>query len=285
MTSQAPKKTPGRKPKVTPVNSQDIKIEVSAQNEGALRVTQKRSKKVIESANDTNISQTREDTVLSTEQKWEDVAIPAHTHKIHHHIHKGLSRTGSAWQRVKKLLFSTPALACFSLMMWLSLWSDYQTENVQLSASLQNISEQIMTQWGSGYTVSPDISLVSGIPNSDIVDFVFNKNAKDVKEIRYSLVYDQKKLQFSENLPHFEGCSVDSESVQPMLLNIVMRCNKSHDFEKDVPVISHAFTHVNNSQNENITINVVNIEFSTKDGSTYELAGKSYDLLWRSKGY
>jgi hypothetical protein len=69
MTSQAPKKTPGRKPKVTPVNSQEIKTEVNTQNEGALRVTQKRSKKVIESANDTNISQTREDTVLSTEQK------------------------------------------------------------------------------------------------------------------------------------------------------------------------------------------------------------------------
>ena len=69
MTSQAPKKTPGRKPKVPPENSQEIKTEVSAQNEGALRVTQKRSKKVIESANDTNISQTREDTVLSTEQK------------------------------------------------------------------------------------------------------------------------------------------------------------------------------------------------------------------------
>ena len=188
MTSQVPKKTPGRKPKVTPVNSQEIKTEVNTQNEGALRVTQKRSKKVIESANDTNISQTREDTVLSTEQKWEDVAIPARTHKIHHHIHKGLSRTGSAWQRVKKLLFSTPALAFFSLMMWLSLWSDYQTENVQLSASLQNISEQIMTQWGSGYTVSPDISLVSGIPNSDIVDFVFNKNTNDVKYIRFSFI-------------------------------------------------------------------------------------------------
>ena len=69
MTSQAPKKTPGRKPKATPVNSQDIKIEVSAQNEGALRVTQKRSKKVVEPADDTNISQAIEDTVLSTEQK------------------------------------------------------------------------------------------------------------------------------------------------------------------------------------------------------------------------
>ena len=69
MTSQAPKKTPGRKPKVTPVNSQEIKTEVNTQNEGALRVTQKRSKKVIESANDTNISQTTEDTVPSTKEK------------------------------------------------------------------------------------------------------------------------------------------------------------------------------------------------------------------------
>lgn len=273
MTSQLPKKTPGRKPKVTPVKPEEIKTEPNAQNEGALRVTQKRSKKVIASTNNTNISQTREDVVLPTEQKWEDVTIPTHTHKTHHRIHKGLSRTGSAWQRVKKLLFSTPALALFSLMMWLSLWSDYQAENVQLSASLQNISEQIMTQWGSGYTVSPDISLVSGIPNSDIVDFVFNKNAKDVKEIRYSLVYDQKKLQFGENLSHFEGCSLDTQQINPLLLSVVLRCNKSQDFEKDIPIISHTITHINNSKD--VVINIVSIEFTTKDGSVYELTGKS----------
>ncbi|MCA9377475.1 hypothetical protein KC711_00950 [Candidatus Peregrinibacteria bacterium] len=69
MTSQLPKKTPGRKPKVTPVKPEEIKTEPNAQNEGALRVTQKRSKKVIASTNNTNISQTREDVVLPTEQK------------------------------------------------------------------------------------------------------------------------------------------------------------------------------------------------------------------------
>jgi len=280
MTLQEGKKTIRKTSKAVTTTPRTNKL----QNEALLNVPKKRTRKAVEIASQTNEIDANKENEMIIKSEWNEVATPLH-HKIHHRIRKSISHSGSAWQRVKSLLFSTPALAIFSLMMGLSLWSDYQTENVGLSASLGNLSQQITTQWGSGALISPDISIVPGVPGSDILDFVFNKSAKDVKEVKYSLVYDQKKLQFSENLPHFEGCSVDSESVQPMLLNIVMRCNKSHDFEKDVPVISHAFTHVNNSQNENITINVVNIEFSTKDGSTYELAGKSYDLLWRSKGY
>lgn len=94
-----------------------------------------------------------------------------------------------------------------------------------------------------------------------------------MKEIRYSLVYDQKKLQFGENLSHFEGCSIDTQQINPLLLSVKLACNKSQDFGKDIPIISHTITHINDSKD--VVINVVNIEFTTKDGSVYELAGKS----------
>lgn len=269
MTLPEPKKPARKRAKTDETSAQNLRI----QKVGVRKVAQKRTKKSVESVLKAEVPQITESVETSMEQVWEEMTAPKYAHTLQRHVLRGLSRTGSAWQRVKKLLFSTPALALFSLMMWLSLWSDYQTEKIQLSASLQNLSEQITTQWGSGYTVSPDISLVSGIPNSDIVDFVFNKEAKDVKEIRYSLVYDQKKLQFGENLSHFEGCSIDTQQVSPPLLNVKLTCNKSQDFKKDTPIISHTITHINNSKD--VVINVVSIEFTTKDGSVYELAGKS----------
>lgn len=272
MTLPASKKPTRKRTKVVETNSQTTQI----QEVSVSKTPRKHVKKSVESIPQTNQSEIWEPRTISTEQVWHTINDWKHAHGVRYHIHSGLSRTGSAWQRVKKLLFSTPALAIFSLMMWASLWSDYQTEKAQLSASLQNLSEQITTQWGSGYTVSPDISLVSGIPNSDIVDFVFNKDAKDVKEIRYSLVYDEKKLQFGENLSHFEGCAIETKQVNPPLLSVKLTCNKSQDFKKDIPIISHTISHINGSKDA--VINIVSIEFVTKDGSVYELA-------WKSKVY